>query len=145
MDEDEKWYSATFVVTSTSLTPEEIQRRLEYGPTRVHHLGEPVSSRLPSGSHTHKHHYYGLHSGLRDCEGMDAHLEALLDRLESKVEAIAELAREASVYFWCGFSSGNGQGGFTLSPRILQRLASLGVEVALDLYPPDSVSSENAV
>jgi hypothetical protein len=145
MDEDGKWYSASFVVTSTTLTPEEIERRLGYAPTRAHHMGDPVSPRHPSALHAHKHHYYGLHSGLRNSQEMQAHLEALLSRLEAKAEAVAGLSEEASVCFWCGFSSGNGQGGFTLSPSILQRLAQLGVEVALDLYPPEGLPSEHAV
>jgi len=36
----------------------------------------------------------------------------------------------------CGFSSGNGQGGFTLDSVTLQRIARLGVPLVLDLYPP---------
>ena len=144
MEEDGKWFSASFVVTSTNLTPEEIARRLGHAPTRVHHVGDPVSRRPPSSAHTHKHHYYGLHSGLRDSQPMEAHLEALLSLLEAKAEVVAGLSREAKISFWCGFSSGNGQGGFTLSPSVLQRLARLGVEVSLDLYPPEGVPSEHA-
>jgi len=55
---------------------------------------------------------------------------------------VAALA-EAVLHFWCGFSSGNGQGGFSISPGLLQRLARLGVEVVLDLYPPESISPAN--
>ena len=138
MDEDAKWYSASFTVVSTQLTPEEIERRLERAPTRLHHLGDPVSPRNRSGA-VHKHHYYGLHSGRQNTEEMEVHLNTLLDFLENKAEAVTALSSEATLYFWCGFSSGNGQGGFSISPGLLKRLARLGVEVVLDLYPPSTV------
>ena len=74
---------------------------------------------------------------------MALHLEALLEILEPRSEVVAALASEADLYFWCGFSSGNGQGGFSIRPELLQRLARLGVEVVLDLYPPDSTTAES--
>jgi hypothetical protein len=40
----------------------------------------------------------------------------------------------------CGFSSGNGQGGFTLDAKTLQRIADLGVSLSVDLYPPESAA-----
>lgn len=35
-----------------------------------------------------------------------------------------------------GFSSGNGQGGFTLPASLLTRIAALGLDLSLDLYLP---------
>jgi hypothetical protein len=37
---------------------------------------------------------------------------------------------------FCGFSSGNGQGGFTLDSDTLTRIAKLGIPLIVDLYPP---------
>jgi len=39
-----------------------------------------------------------------------------------------------------GFSSNNGQGGFTLAPSVIAELARLGLGMNIDLYPPGRVS-----
>ena len=137
MDDDEKWYSASFVVSSTHLTPGAVQERLGIAPTRSHHVGDPLSPRNPTT--VRKNHHYSLHSGEPNTAPMDVHLSALLEVLEPKAAALEELSRDGDLYFWCGFSSGNGQGGFALSPDLLRRLGRLGIELVLDLYPPESV------
>ena len=52
----------------------------------------------------------------------------------------ANFPKIEEVALFCGFSSGNGQGGFTLNPELLARLAVFGVELSLDLYPPTEVN-----
>jgi hypothetical protein len=67
---------------------------------------------------------------------MADHLQWLLDAIEPKADALKELSEHCKVLFFCAFASENGQGGFTLDPRTLARLAALNIPFSLDLYPP---------
>jgi len=138
MNDDEKWASAAFVAMSDSLSPEQIEDAMGLPPSRMHRIGEPVSSR--NKSTVHKQHYYSIQSGVSASKGMEAHIDEILSILEPRVDIVSQLSSEARLCLFCGFSSGNGQGGFSLSPGLLSRLVHLGLEVVLDLYPPNEVS-----
>ena len=58
--------------------------------------------------------------------------------LEQRSETIRHLVKRPGVTaeLFLGFSSGNGQGGFTLPTSLLARIAALGLDITLDLYPP---------
>ena len=71
---------------------------------------------------------------------MEEHLLWLLGVLEPKAEVLGLLKRRFEFEFFCGFSSGNGQGGFALENSVLTRIADLGITIELDLYPPDCFS-----
>jgi hypothetical protein len=71
---------------------------------------------------------------------MEEHLKWLLNLLEPKAGIIKGIADRFCVDLFCGFSSENGQGGFRLDARLLQRIASLGIAFSLDLYPPESAA-----
>jgi len=45
---------------------------------------------------------------------------------------------------FCGFSSGNGQGGDTLRPETLKLLVDAGLSLTLDLYPPTIDTNDTA-
>jgi len=77
-----------------------------------------------------------LSSPLDKHENLADHIKWLLDRLEPKADIVKGLSAKYRVDIFCGFSSGSGQGGFTLDSKTLARLAKLGVPVGLDLYPP---------
>jgi hypothetical protein len=130
------WSKASFRVVSASLTAADISNRLGLAATRAHEAGERVSS--TSGSPVHREAGWFLESGLDDREPMDRHLVALLDQLEPRVDRLRDLASECRMDLFCGFSSESGQGGFILSPGLLERLARIpGEGLVLDLYPPE--------
>jgi len=60
------------------------------------------------------------------------------------MDLINSIAEESKIMLLCGFSSENGQGGFTLDAKMLQRIARLGVPLSIDLYPPQSSESGRA-
>jgi hypothetical protein len=64
------------------------------------------------------------------------HLRWLLDAVEPKADVLRSLSAKYQVLLFCGFSSGNGQGGFTLDSHTLTQIAKLGVPLIVDLYPP---------
>jgi hypothetical protein len=144
MDEDEKWSAASFRIASQSLTTAEIGARLGLAATRTHERGERMSPRNPRSA-IRKEAVWLLESGLNEDEPLDRHLGALLELLESRSDELAELARECSMDFFAGFSSGNGQGGFALDRDLLARLARIpGDGLVLDLYPPSDLPVQDA-
>lgn len=138
MSGEGKWSSAALCAHSDTLTPEQMEEIFGMRPSRSHRMGESRSTRARSG--THDRHFYSIHSTTSDSEPLSSHIEELLSVLEPRVERLKRLSGEASLRLFCGFSSGNGQGGFSLSPELLSRLARLGIEVVFDLYPPEGAS-----
>jgi hypothetical protein len=65
-------------------------------------------------------------------------LTELVTRLEERSDSIRALTSAPGVggQLLLAFSSGNGQGGFTLPVELLARIAALGLDLSLDLYPP---------
>jgi len=74
-----------------------------------------------------------------DGMGFEEKISILLLKISKYSDAIKQLAGTDGVNaeIFCGFGSGNGQGGDTISARTLERIASLGLSLVLDLYPPD--------
>jgi uncharacterized protein DUF4279 len=78
-----------------------------------------------------------LESGLGDDKPLNEHLAALLPFIESHSEEIRTLSRDCTVDLVCAFSSGNGQGGFVLEHDVLRKIGEAGLDIVLDLYPPE--------
>ena len=69
-------------------------------------------------------------------ESLEAHLSALLDRVEGKRQALRALAGDGYRLDWFCFIDGDdGQLGLVLSHRLVVRLASLPIDLDLDIYP----------
>jgi Domain of unknown function (DUF4279) len=79
-----------------------------------------------------------LESGLTTLEPLESHIEKLVCFLEEKTELFSNLLSSCSVIIICGFSSENGQGGFTLTSKLLSRIAVLSVDLSVYLYPKSS-------
>jgi hypothetical protein len=138
--QDAKWVKASFRIFGDSLQPSEITALLEVEPTKSGRKGEPAFSplRQPLRSSV-----WILDSPLADHLPLQDHFRWLLDALEPKQEQLAEITKRYEADFFCGFSSANGQGACILDPELLSRLAMLGVEVVLDLYPPGPIELDS--
>ena len=139
LDEDAKWSRATFRVWSDTMSPEAIAGALGIEPTELHRKGEPVSKRTAA---VRKEHCIRIKSSLPTSEPLQRHLESLCDLIEPLGPKLAAIADRCECDIFCGFSSGNGQGGFSLSPQLLNRLAALKIKLVVDLYPPTAVRPE---
>jgi Domain of unknown function (DUF4279) len=73
---------------------------------------------------------------LKEDRGLEGNLTWLLDSLEPKRSGIRTLAEEHRVDFFCGLSSGDEQGGATLSSITLSRISKFGVPLIMNLSPP---------
>ena len=136
MDDNRKWSLAGLRIFGDTLPPEAIGPTLGLAATRMHLKGELLS---PKHKAVRRKSSWHLDSPLPDDSNMVDHLKWLLDSLEPKRDVVKELCKQYEVDFFCGFSSGHGQGGFTLDTVTLARLAELGVPLALDLYPPGPI------
>ena len=135
MEDDGSWSAARLRVFSPDLTPEELAAALVVPPDQSYRTGDRVS--LRSGSEVvRKTNAVFVDSGLPENRPLDEHLEALVAKLEPAAAGLRSLSGRAKADVFCGFSSANGQGGFSLSPRLLARLAALGLDIGFDLYPP---------
>jgi len=144
---DGKWWRAAFSIFSLTLPPHEISERLGLEPSRTHEKGQPRGVRRKDGaispSIVWKDHAWHLNCPLKQEQNLTDHIIWLLDALEPKAEILRSLVPDCTlIRFFCGFASGNGQGGFELDPVTLGRISKLGFNFVLDLYPP-SDAEEN--
>jgi hypothetical protein len=141
LDEEEKWSQASLCIYSETLTHEQIGTALGLKATRTHSKGQPRSKQVRK--YLHKDWAWILSTPTGGHPNLVEHLRWLLDAIEPRADALRALSADCKVLLMCGFSSGNGQGGFTLDSPTLERIARLGVSLVLDLYPP-SVDDEKA-
>ena len=132
---DEKWSRVSLRIFSDTLSPEQVTEALGLPPTKTHHKGDPVSPRYKMP--LRRQHGWILTSPFGGHPDLAAHLRWLLDLIEPKLVALNQLRSTCKIDLFCGFSSGNGQGGFTLDGPLLTRLAKLELNFGLDLYPPN--------
>jgi hypothetical protein len=119
---DDKWWTASLRVMSETITTNEMTRRLGLSPTSAKDSRRSV---------------WVLNSGLPSSEPLERHLAVLLDVLEPIATTITALQRDGcDTEFFVGFSSETGQVGADLGAALLGRIAALGIDLALDLYPP---------
>lgn len=138
---NEKWSTASFRIAGDALRPDQITATLGLEPTQSGVKGERFSTRHSAVRRTS---FWLLKCPLSDSLPLTEHLEWLLNLFEPKIDLINSVAEGSKIMLLCGFSSENGQGGFTLDAKTLQRIARLGVPLSIDLYPPQSAGSERA-
>jgi len=138
---NEKWSTASFRIAGDALRPDQFTATLSLEPTQSGIKGERFSTRHTAVRRTS---FWLLKCPLSDSLPLTEHLEWLLNLFEPKMDLINSIAEESKIMLLCGFSSENGQGGFTLDAKMLQRIARLGVPLSIDLYPPQSSESGRA-
>jgi hypothetical protein len=101
-------------------------------PTSSHDICDPRSARDPR---PWQNLHWSLDSGLPDTAPLEEHLAALCDILEPHATALHQLRADGYVLDWfCLVGIDGTQGGVVLSPMLLQRLAPIPAELALDIY-----------
>jgi len=130
---EQKWSRASLRISGDTLRPDQVSALLGLEATQSGVKGELFSNRHSAVRRTS---FWILQSPLSESLPVEEHLQWLLNLIEPKVEFIGSLAEKWRVDFFCGFSSGNGQGGTIFDPILLRRLAHLGIPLVLDLYPP---------
>jgi hypothetical protein len=110
-----------------------VTQALGLPPSSSHNGGERRDSRServwPSS-------HWNLHSGLpEDGDELEPHLRKLVDLLQPKQSEIDRLVAAGWELTWaCFISEVDGQGGVTLSARLLRDLGAFPGELWLDIY-----------
>lgn len=117
------------------LDPVAITSKLGVEPTSsrtvgtTHEDSEGTEVTVPTSS------WFLSSEGHVDSLDLRRHLDWLLDQLAASGDAVRELAQstETDIAVWCTWRSAGGQGGPTLSPRQLMRIARLGIECRFEI------------
>jgi uncharacterized protein DUF4279 len=131
-----KWFKVSLSFQGDELDVEQIGPSLELDPTYVGRKGQHIRSN-PRYARHHSDLWTWSYPSADDVPFEDQ-LMGLLDKLETKRPYLEGLLSTGSVVgeLFLGFGSENGQGGATFSSSLLARIASLGLMLTLDLYPP---------
>jgi hypothetical protein len=138
--QDGKWATASLRIFSGRITDREIGDVLEVKATHTHAKGDRIS---PHHTAVRREWAWFLRSPLGKDRSVTEHLKWILDAIEPRSDALKTLFGECRIDLFCGLASLHGQGGFTLDPVTLRRLANLSVNLGLDLYPPNPVEAED--
>jgi effector-binding domain-containing protein len=126
-------YTASLTVSSETLSLGELTAALG-SPSSGRDRGDPVSRRTPDGA-KRRHSSWILKSAGGRARPLEDQIEDLVAFAEERREALGPLAADHEARVFCGIFSGEGaQGGFTLEPGLLRRLADIGLPVVFDLY-----------
>jgi hypothetical protein len=133
LDANGGWSRAGLRIYSDTLRLEEVEAALGLKATGAHLKGQLRSHRLKVPWHETM---WRFGTSLKEDSGLEGNLVWLLDSLEPKRGVIQMFAEEHRVDFFCGFSPGDEQGGFTLSSDTLSRISKFGVPLIMNLSPP---------
>ncbi len=128
-------YTVEFRIQGSTLNPLEITRLLDLEPSLTRNMETIARSnrkREPIWS------YDGISTEKKfveqKWETLEEGLQFLLDILLPKQEQILATCSEYNVFFWCGFFQESFDGGPTLSPDLLRKLADFGVKLIIKNY-----------
>ena len=141
LSEDEKWYAVSLRLCGDSLDPTNVERLTGLSPTTVGLKGEKRRGKQGREYAPYETNIwvYSLRAPNDAC--FEDQLHALFASLGPRRTALKALCSMPGIEgeIFLGFSSGNGQGGDTISPNILALIADTGLSLSLDLYPPTAV------
>jgi hypothetical protein len=136
---DRHRYTASLRVVSTELRLGELIAVLGE-PTRGHEIGDPVSSRT---STKREHSTWTLDADLDRERPLDEHIDPLVAFAEVHRVQLADIRPRCELIdIFCGVFANDAQGGWELSPALMQRLASLDLAVTFDLYSTAEPTSD---
>jgi Domain of unknown function (DUF4279) len=127
------WSRAGLRIYSDALDLEAVESALGLRATGKHLKGTPRSRDLKP---IWPDSMWRFGTSLSNDHGLEGNLTLILDALEPKRDVIQGFAHEHRVDFFCGFSSGEREGGFTLTRVTLNRVAKFGVPLITNLSPP---------
>src|SRR5438445_3173716 len=136
LDDDQEWHKVSLRVFGDDLDLAAVTSALGLKPDVTGRMGDHVGGNPRYAiyeTNVWVHRYTES-----DSLTFSVQLSELMTRLEARAAAVRELLARPGVTaeFFLGFSSGSGQGGFTLPASLLIRIARLGIAITLDLYPP---------
>lgn len=135
-----KWSAGAIRITSRTVTADEISGRLGIAADQQFERDSLMSPRNPTSARRETSVWI-KRSGLPDDSGLADHVRALVDLAGGRREALVGLSVDCNLELCLGFGSENGQGGCVLPAHLLCEVGALGLDIVLDLYPPESAGT----
>ncbi|MGW7411775.1 DUF4279 domain-containing protein [Streptomyces sp. NPDC054863] len=133
-----KWSAGSIRITSRTVSAAGISARLGIAPDEQFERGGLTSPRNPAGTRREASVWI-RQSGLHDDSGLADHVRTLVEHLRGRRAELTALSADCELELHLGFGSENGQGSSVLPAHLLAEVGALGLDVVLDLYPPESV------
>ena len=146
LDDDTKWFAVSLFIMGDALDPTPLENLLGLQPDTVGIKGQPRMGKQGRQYAPYETNLWSYQEGSSSGIGFDQRIQSLFARLGHRVSELQRLSATegVDVELFCGFSSGNGQGGDTLRPETLKLLVDAGLSLTLDLYPPDIDTHDTA-
>lgn len=120
---------AMFGVCSTELSPQEIGTHLGLTSSKAYVMGTPTGKSEPT---THPYHHAFFHSRHGPCDDMVKLIIDVLDLVEPLKPKLELIADRCTFTVHCNYVV-NVEGGWELSPALLERMSSLGISFLFSL------------
>ena len=139
LSEDDKWFAVSLRFMGTGFDPRDVEGRIGLPPTSMRVIGEKWTGKTGREYGPAKNNVWSHRLEAAGDVGFEFQIRTLLDRIGAHSDAVRRLAGtdQVEAELFCGFGSGNGQGGDIISANTLGQVAALGLALSLDLYPPD--------
>jgi hypothetical protein len=123
----------TLRIYSDILSPEEISKNLKTNPTESVTKGDIYG--IKSNKIRNNNGWFLTSEGFVESKDCRRHFDFLADKIISlKPNFIGLQNKGCQIDISCFWSSENGQGGPTLSPKQLKKLSELELEIWFDIY-----------
>lgn len=124
----------SFNATSTTMTAAQFAARTGIEPSHMAEIGDLVGN-----GRSGRRYEFAIWTLERDCaddarEPLDEALSLLLSTFDGRETVLDEFRAAFDLRVQCSGSSDSSQGGFWLSPQVLQRLGRLGVDFICTVY-----------
>ncbi|MFJ8045452.1 DUF4279 domain-containing protein [Kitasatospora sp. NPDC096147] len=135
-----KWSAGSIRITSATVTAAEISGRLGITADHQFERGSLMSPRNPASARRESSVWI-RRSGLPDDSDLTDHVRVLVALVDGRRAELAGLSVDCDLELLLGFGSENGQGGCVLPARLLAEVGALGLDIVLDLYPPEATAT----
>ncbi|MFE4546952.1 DUF4279 domain-containing protein [Streptomyces sp. NPDC056785] len=136
-----KWSAGAIRITSRTVTVGEISGRLGIPADQQFERDSPMSPRNPTGARRETSVWL-RRSGLPDDSDLTDHVRVLVALVDGHREELASLSADCDLELRLGFGSEKGQGGCVLPAPLLSEVGALGLDIVLDLYPPEPTTTD---
>ena len=119
-------------IFSKTLTCTEISSILDWQPSEQFEKGTPIYKRNPERLREEYLWVYNLELEQRIL--FEEQLQVLVDMICQRKGKFRKILSECQIDMFCGYSTKNGQGGFTLEAKLMQKLVSLNIDFSINFY-----------
>jgi len=146
LDDDKKWFRVCLRLYGDSLDPNSINGLLGISADKIGIKGVARTGKNNRTYAPYRTNIWLYQSKLHHEVGFEEQINSIFLALGGKAELLSKLLNTPGVdgEFFCGFGSGNGQGGDVITPATLRQIADAGLSFSLDLYPPSIPDNEEA-